>query len=85
VSHLSVFDSRTVEKAIQEKLEQAYPTDQYPFDIFVAYTMVHITDYWEIDERQTVPRALDRDRLTLVLEAVARMIRNVKSHKQLTR
>jgi hypothetical protein len=63
--------------AIQEKLEQAYPRDQYPFDILVAYTWVHITDYREINEKKTITMPSDRDKLTPILEAVEHVITNL--------
>jgi hypothetical protein len=85
VSHLSVLNSGAVEKEIADKLKQAYPTEQYPFDILVAYTWVHITDYSGINEKQTVSAAIDRDKITLVLEAVERITRNLKSQKQRTK
>jgi hypothetical protein len=85
VSHPSDLTSRAIDEAIEEKLDKAYPTDQYPFDILVAFNWVHITDYSGINLKQTLPAAVDRDQIRLVLEAVERMTRNLKSHEQLTK
>jgi hypothetical protein len=76
-------NSLAVEKAIQSRLEQAYPTEQYPFDILVAYTWVHITDYSGINEKKVFAIAGDRDYLTPVLEAVDLIIRNLNSGKRI--
>jgi hypothetical protein len=84
VTRLLPIDSRAVEEAIQEKLERTYPTDKYPFDILIAYTWVHITDYSGINERQILPMTVDPDKVTPVLEVVERMTTKLKLHKQLT-
>jgi hypothetical protein len=60
VSHLAALNSHALERAIEKKLEKAYPAELYPFDILVAYTWVQITDYSGIDEKQTVPTAVDQ-------------------------
>ena len=78
VGPLPAINSRAVEQAIQEKLETTYPAGHYPFDILVAYNWVHITDYWQINERKTIPMPEDRDKLTPILEAVEHAVSNLK-------
>jgi hypothetical protein len=78
VGPLPSINSRAVEIAIQQKLEEAYPRDQFPFDILVAYTWVHITNYRDINQKKPIPTPSDRDKLTPILEAVEHVIANLK-------
>ena len=78
VGPLPAINSRAVEQVIQEKLNEAYPPDQFPFDIQVAYTWINVTDYWKIDVRETIAMPSARDMLTPILEAVDHVITDLK-------
>jgi hypothetical protein len=73
VSQLSHVKSRALEQNIQKKLDQAYPTAKYPFDIVVAYTAgVQITDYAGTNRKEPFPTTIDT--FFSILQTVERMI-----------